>query len=113
MLKITDEAKGLDIPLALDDQDKAVLSAFVKQQGFDIIQKIMEDIVRKFNFKLLDTNPADEKEVLANHYLAKSVAMFYTSLINRIELECKVDAYNNRNKSLVEEAVTAQTPEFN
>ena len=112
MLKITNDTKGLDIPLELDDQDKAVLSSYVKQQGFDIIQKIMEDIVRKFNFALLNTNPADEKQVLANHYLAKSMAMLYTSLINRIEQECKINAYNNRNKEKVEDAVTADIAEF-
>jgi hypothetical protein len=112
MLKVNEEIKGLDIDLELDEQDRAALSAFVKQQGFDIIQRIMEDIVRKFNFLLINTNPADQAQVLANHYLAKSVAMFYTSLMTRIESECQINAYNNRNKSLVEDAVTANTPEF-
>jgi len=112
MLKIDTELKGLDVEFVLDDQDKATLSAYVKQQGFDIIQKIMEDCVRKFNFNLLNTNPANSEQVLANHYLAKVSAMFYTSLMNRIETECQINAYNNRNREAVEEAVTANIPEF-
>jgi hypothetical protein len=112
MLKVNNELKGLDIEFNLDAQEKATLSAYVKQQGFDIIQRIMEDCVRKFNFNLLNTDPANQDKVLANHYLAKVSAMFYTSLMERIETECQIDAYNNRNKELVEEAVTASTPEW-
>lgn len=112
MLKIDKEITGLDIDFVLDDQDKATLSAYVKQQGFDIIQKILEDCVRKFNFNLLNTNPANSEQVLANHYMAKVSAMLYTSLMNRIETECQINAYNNRNKEIVEEAVTASTPEW-
>lgn len=112
MLKVKDECKGLDIELQLDEQDVATLSAFVKQQGFDVMQKIMEDCVRKFNFKLLNTNPANKEEVLAAHYLAKSVAMFYTSLMDRINQVCAIEMYNNRDKSIVEPSITAQQPEY-
>jgi hypothetical protein len=112
MLQVKDELKGLDIELKLDDGDRAILSASVKQQGFDILQKLMEDQVRKFNLKLINTNPADSAMVLANHYLAKAVAQFYAGLMERIEIECQVDAYNNRNKMIVEEDVTAQTVEW-
>src|ERR1035437_4849777 len=109
MLRVKDELKGLDIEFELDDADRGILSSSVKQQGFDILQKIMEDQVRKFNLKLINTNPSDSAQVLANHYLAKAVAQFYTGLIERIETECHIDAFNNRNKSIVEADVTAQT----
>ena len=112
MLKVNDELKGLDIELKLDDADRSLLSAYVKQQGFDILQKLMEDQVRKFNFKLLDTSPADERKVLAAHYLAKAVAQFYQGLIERLEQELQIEVYNNRNKSIVEEDITAQSPEW-
>lgn len=112
MLKITDDLKGLDIELVLDDAERGILSSSVKQQGFDILQKLMEDQVRKFNLKLINTNPADSDMVLANHYLAKAVAQFYAGLMERIEQECQIEAFNNRNKSIVEADITAQTDEW-
>jgi hypothetical protein len=112
MLRVNDELKGLDIELKLDDQDRSLLSSYVKQQGFDILQKLMEDQVRKFNFKLLNTSPADEREVLAAHYLAKAVAQFYQGLMERLEQELQIEVFNNRNKSIVEEDITAQIPEW-
>jgi hypothetical protein len=112
MLKVNDELKGMDIELNLDEQDRSLLSSYVKQQGFDILQKLMEDQVRKFNFKLLNTNPANEREVLASHYLAKAVAQFYQGLIERLEQELQIEVFNNRSKTVVEEDITAQTPEW-
>ena len=112
MLKVNDELKGLDIDFQLDETDRGILSSSVKQQGFDVLQKIMEDQVRKFNLKLINTNPADSAMVLANHYLAKAVAQFYAGLIARIEAECQIEVYNNRNKNTVEADVTAQIEEW-
>jgi glycogen synthase len=107
-----DLLKGLEVELELEDAEKAVLSAFVKQHGFDLIQKIMEDQVRKFNFKLINTDPADSALVCANHYLAKAVAQFYVGLMERINRECAINAYNNRDRNVVEDAITATVSEF-
>jgi len=113
MLEIkTDLLKGLEVELTLDNAEKSVLSSFVKQRGFDLIQKIMEDQVRKFNFKLINTDPANSAEVCANHYLAKAVAQFYVGLMKRINDECSINAYNNRDRSVVEDDITAQQEEF-
>jgi hypothetical protein len=103
MLKVTNELKGLDIELELTDDERGVLSASVQQRGFEIMQRIMEDQVRKFNFKLLDTNPAKQDEVLAAHFIAKGVAQFYTALMEKINDECGIHAYTNR-KPTVENA---------
>jgi Tfp pilus assembly PilM family ATPase len=67
------------------------------------MQRIMEDLVRKFNFKLLETNPAKSEDVLAAHYRAQVIAQFYTMLIEKIEQECQINAYTNR-KPVVENA---------
>ena len=113
MLEIkNDLLKGLEVEFQLDKNEQAILSAFVKQRGFDIIQKLMEDQVRKFNFKLINTDPANSKDVCAAHYLAKAVAQFYVGLIHRISIECNVNAYNNRDQNIVEDAITAQMEEF-
>ena len=96
MLKVTNELRGLDIDLELTDDERGVLAASVKQRGFEIMQRIMEDQVRKFNFKLLDTNPAKQDEVLAAHFIAKGVAQFYTSLMAKIEDECQIFVHGHR-----------------
>jgi len=113
MLKIkSDLLKGLDVELELEDTEKSILASFVKQRGFDIIQKIMEDQCRKFNFKLINSSGADSAEVCANHLLAKAVAQFYVGLMQRINIECNINAYNNRDRSVVEDAITATVSEF-
>ena len=87
--------KGIDIEIKLNDTQRSVLAAYVKQEGFDVVQKLMEDQVRKFNLKLINTDAADADSVLANHRLAKAVAQFYVGLMDRIEEECRIDHYNN------------------
>jgi len=113
MLEVkNDLLKGLEVELELDNTEKSVLASFVKQRGFDIVQKIMEDQVRKFNFKLINTDPANSAEVCANHYLAKAVAQFYVGLMARINQECQINAYNNRDRNVVEDAITTAVEEF-
>jgi hypothetical protein len=109
MLRVTNELRGLDIELGLTDDERGILAASVKQRGFEILQRVMEDQVRKFNFKLLDTNPAKQDEVLAAHFIAKGVAQFYTALIEKIEQECQIVAWGNR-KPQVENAT--EMPDF-
>lgn len=95
MLKPSDSMKGLDIDIQLSDQERSILSSYVKQQGFDITQRLLEDQVRKFNLKLINTDPSDSDKVVAAHHLAKVVAMFYQGFISRIQHECAVEYYNN------------------
>lgn len=109
MYKVTDELKGLDIEINLTDNERGILSATVKQQGFELLQRLMEDQVRKFNFKLLNTNPANSDLVLANHTLAKAVAQFYTAFMDKIEQECQINAFSTRKPSVQE---ATEVPEF-
>jgi hypothetical protein len=109
MLKVNNELKGLDIAIQLSDDERGILAASVKQRGFEIMQRIMEDQVRKFNFQLLDCNPANHEEVVAAHYIAKGVAQFYTALMEKISNECDIVIYNNR-KPVVENAT--DMPDF-
>ena len=113
MLEVkNDLLKGLEVELELDNTEKSVLASFVKQHGFDIVQKVMEDQVRKFNLKLINTDPAKSDDVCANHYLAKVAAMLYVGLMQRINIECNINAYNNRDRNVVEDAITTAVEEF-
>lgn len=83
MLPVTDEGiKGLDLTFELDQRQMAILAANVRQEWFDILQKLMEQEIRLMNIKLMNTS--DPQEILRNHAIAKGAAMFYAGLIQRL-----------------------------
>lgn len=95
MKKRTDKLKGLQIDITLSEQDRLMLSTYVRTQAFDIMQTIMEDQVNKFNMRLINTAVNKPSDVIANHSLAKGVAQFYQGLMDRIEEECQIQNFNN------------------
>lgn len=100
MLKHDDAAKGIDIEITLTDTERSILASHVKQQGFDILQKLMEDQVRKFNLKLINTPVSKPEEVIANHALAKGVTQFYAGLVDRLNHELDIDIYGTRESNI-------------
>lgn len=105
MLKITDDVKGLDMSFDLDERQIAILASVVKQEWFDIIQKMMEQEVKLLNIHLINTDTANPSEILANHAIAKGAGMFYIGFIERLQHILQVHQYN------AEEIGTAQNPE--
>jgi len=90
MLEIKDEnIKGLEMSFKLDERQQAVLAAHIRQEWFDILQKLMEQEIRLLNIKLL--NLSDEKEILAAHSVAKGAGMFYAGLIQRLEIILQIE----------------------
>ncbi len=85
MLKITDDIKGLEMTFQPDERQVAILASAVKQEWFDIIQKMMEQEVKLLNVRLINTETANPNEVLANHAVAKGAGMFYVGFIQRIQ----------------------------
>jgi len=95
MLKVTDDAvKGLDMSFNLDDRQVAILASVVKQEWFDIIQKMMEQEVKLLNIRLINTETANPSEILANHAIAKGAGMFYIGFIQRLQQILQVHNYN-------------------
>lgn len=85
MLKITDDnIKGLEVNFELSDRDRQLLSGHVRTEGFDILQRLMEQEIRLLNVKLLNTNTSNTQEILSNHAVAKGAAMFYAGIMQRI-----------------------------
>ncbi len=85
MLKITeDNIKGLELSFELSDRDRQVLSSHVRSEGFDILQRLMEQEIRLLNIKLLNTSTANTQEIVANHAVAKGAGMFYAGVMQRI-----------------------------
>lgn len=85
MLKINEDVKGLDMSFTLTPRETAIIASAVKQEWFDIIQKMMEQEVKLLNIKLINTMSGNTSEVLANHAIAKGAGMFYIGFIQRIE----------------------------
>ncbi len=95
MLKVTEGAvKGLDMDFELSEKDCALLASAVKQEWFDLLQKLMEREVKLLNIKLLNTDTANPQEILANHAVAKGAGMFYIGFIQRLQHLLQVEAYN-------------------
>lgn len=94
MLQITDDVKGLDMTFDLDERQVALLASVVKQEWFDIIQKMMEQEVKLLNIRLINTETANPSEILANHAIAKGAGMFYIGFIQRLQQILQVHSYN-------------------
>ena len=95
MLKITEETvKGLSMNFELSEKDCALLASAVKQEWFDLLQKLMEQEVKLLNIKLLNTDTGNPQEILANHAVAKGAGMFYAGLMQRLLGILQVQQYN-------------------
>lgn len=112
MLRVLETASPIEIELALTDREHAVLASFVKQEGWDIIQKVMEDQVRQFNLKLINTGVDNPTEVLARHALAKGVTQFYAGLMNRLIHDLNVEMFNNRKSNIDDPQQATQIEEL-
>jgi hypothetical protein len=93
MLQINDDVKGLDMTFQLDERQIALLASVVKQEWFDIIQKMMENEVKLLNIRLINTDTANPSEILANHAVAKGAGMFYSGFIQRLQQILQVHNY--------------------
>lgn len=97
MKPVDNVIKGIPNEVPLSDNDRATLASYVKQEGFNIIQRLMEDQVNLFAMKLINTDHDKEKEVLANHALSKVAAQLYVGLIDKINSEIELYTKNIHN----------------
>lgn len=95
MLKITDEVKGLDMTFQPTEQEVAMIASAVKQDWFNLLQRLMEHEVKLLNVALINTPTANPSEILANHAVAKGAGMFYVGFIQRIQQLLAEAKYNS------------------
>ena len=97
MLKPTVEALNnrldLKFEFILDDRQRSTLSAFAKQEGFDIMQKLMEEELKAFNFRLMNTPLSQRDEILANHLAAQTATQWYVGFMRRIAEQINIESY--------------------
>lgn len=105
-----------DIEVNLGARERSVLSAQVQQEGFDILQTLMEDVIRNLNSKLINTDPSDpfyEKIVKNRHRVAYAAGRFYIDLMARIKEECQIAQYNAAKLGTAENPENPSAPDFN
>jgi hypothetical protein len=78
---------GLQPLFVLDHRQRMIVASYVHNEGFIILQRMMEDGLRLLNQKLVNTEAGNDKEVVANHHLVKAAGLFYATLIQRIKEE--------------------------
>jgi hypothetical protein len=85
---------GIEANNELTGIERAHLATWLTEDSFPIVQKLMEDEIKKFNLNLI--NSSKEADIIHNHHLAKAAAAFYQGLINRINQEIFI--YRNSTK---------------
>ena len=104
-----------DVEINLEGRERALLAAYLQQEGFDILQKIMEDVVRRMNRKLINTDPSYpeyEKTVVNQHRVAYAAGRFYIDLITRLKEEFNIQAYNAARLGTLENPENPNAPDF-
>jgi hypothetical protein len=76
----------------LDERQLGIIASSVRQEWWDIMQRLMESEIALMNIKLVNSD--DEKEVLVAHRLVRGAAMFYEGIMQRIAEITTIDAYN-------------------
>lgn len=93
-VKSLEMANVVEVDIKLDARQRQVLSAYVQQEGWDIMQLLMIQVVKDFNTELMNT-PIDQPEaVLAKHCIAKAAAQIYAGLMQKITDEFELQVYN-------------------
>lgn len=90
MLPVTDSMMSIDIAFKLNENDRLLMSSHVKQEGFHLTQKLMEDEIRKLNVYLLNADTAEDAVILARFRTAKAAAMFYAGFLQRLREEISI-----------------------
>lgn len=91
MLKPTDGVNVFKPAFKLDERSLGIMAAAVKQEWFDILQRLMEEEIRLMNVKLLNSDETTAIEALR---MVKYASMFYSGVMDRIAELTMVDAYN-------------------
>lgn len=113
---MTDPAKAniftSDVDIKLGDRERAILSAHIQSEGFDVMQSLLEDVVRSFNRQLLNTDPADKQLVDTRHLMAHTAGRIYVDLMTRLGNEVQLHAYNAARTGTPENPENPNAPDF-
>jgi ketopantoate reductase len=92
MLKPSEAQNVFKPSFQLDERSLGIITASVRQEWWDIMQRLMEEELRIMTVKLLNSD--DEKTVVEAHRMVKYASMFYSGVMDRIAELTAIDAYN-------------------
>jgi hypothetical protein len=87
-------ANVIEVDIKLDARQRQVLSAYVAQEGWDITQLLMIQVIKDFNDALMNAPVNEPQTVLAKHCIAKAAAQIYAGLMQKISDELSLERYN-------------------
>ena len=88
--KVDIAAIGLQPLFKMDQRQRLIISGYVHTEGFVLIQRMFEDEIKLLNQKLVNTEPSNKDEVLANHIMVKTAGMLYEGFLQRIKEEITI-----------------------
>jgi hypothetical protein len=69
----------------MDETERAIVTAYIQQDGWKLIKKLIEQEIRLLNVHLLNTPEEQTEAVLSRFKVAKAAAMVYAGVIKRLE----------------------------
>ena len=88
--KVDIAAIGLQPLFKMDQRQRLIISGYVHTEAFVLIQRMFEDEIKLLNQKLVNTEPSNRNEVLANHVMVKAAGMLYQGFLQRIKEEVTI-----------------------
>lgn len=111
MLKPSTEPNMFKPTFQLDSRQLGIMAAAIKQEWFDILQKIMEEELRLMNVHMM--NQGDDSQILQAHRWSRGASMFYSGVMDRLREITNIDTYNNSGVGTPDNPETlALPPEF-
>ena len=84
------EASNLvNVEFELDTRQRGVLYVYSKQEGFDLLQRLMLNVIHDFN--AVASNAITDADIVRTHRNAKVAAQFYTGFMERVAYEINVE----------------------
>lgn len=70
--------------------ERAHLASIYPQDGFRVVEKILEVVYEKFKGNLLNIDQGDTAKVLAGHALAKAAREYFVTVTKRVQYEVEM-----------------------
>ena len=83
---------GMEPLTKFDQRQRSIIAGTVNGEFFGLIQRMLEDQLKLFNQRLINTENSNAAEVVSNHAMAKASGMVYTGLLQRISEEIALSA---------------------
>ena len=88
--KDLESANLVNVEFEMDSRQRGVLKVFTQQEGWDVMQRLMLNVIHDFN--AIAGNAEKDEDVIRTHRNAKVAAQFYTGLMERINYELNIEA---------------------